>query len=1668
MAPGVGGKRKRGDRNFSQDSREDNLRPSPHRPGNLSLAQYSGYTQPPQHQDFNRDQYEARGGGRRRGVRGGRGGGFHRSPINSPGTISTQPRPLSGPPDTLSPSSIQAQPQAEAALAVPSQTKPLINNLGTQTVEQMPDLPLSFYGFVTDENRKNWSQFGRKVVVAAGHEACEAEDVITLYSIFQELVTSASHGLLDAFDAGSVVKDILEWSPDQESSTDAMVDICTIDASSLFLDCLSTLTEASPLDPNSLQSLVLATGIAPQLMRQILDTPLLESLGFIRSTFVRVGIRQQTNLLYRQSNYNLLREEAEGYSKLTTELFATSSGESLSSEVIGETFERVKGMIGAFDLDVGRVLDVTLDVFAAVLVKQYRFFVKYLRASSWWPKDRTAEAYSFQRALSTLPKWALPGSAGKPMNEVEKEDLALARRDRDKEFWQRAKEVGIAAFFEIGGRRASQGELDIALNNADSLISSEREEDRAWLTMTKTVPPPGNKVAAQILGFKLRFYSSNARDESDVLPVNLIYLAALLIKIGFISLRDLYIHLWPAEDAMEKVREEKTKENAEKEKLSRSGGVGNALMNAGALTDDTINPREAREAARLQQIDAMKNLSSKTENSTESTAQKSQPYKEDLPEPAEQKVQLLKSLLCIGAIPESLYMLGRFPWLIDAFTELPEYIHRILHHCLHQIYEPLRPLKDCSGLREQSKVLEPDMSTAGKGQIRFVDAPPRKTMRWAQLDRDDTNEAIDYKFYWDDWSDSIPVCQTVDDFFVLCSTLLSYSGVKIGQDISLLLKLCRIGNRSLDDDPSESNKARWIDLSKRYLVPALSLTKRNPGAVNEVFDLIRRFSLATRYSIYAEWHQGPTSRLPDIKAAFDRTKADTRDVLKRISKTNIKPMARALAKVVYSSPGISFQVAINLIEAYDNIAETFTECARYFTYLAYDVLSWSLITAINGGGKSRVQQDGMLTSRWLRALSTLIGKVYKRYSVMSPVPICQYVSHQLLLGNSVDLIVLEEFLVSMAGITSDTNYNENQILSMSGGELLQAQTLMQLLDRRHECRGTGKRLARCLMESRIGGQLLIAIARERRRCVFSVPDEDAPSKLLGNVFDEVHRILTQYLDFLRSSFSTSEFDTLVPPVADLIVESKIEPGIAFWISRPSINAAMAEYDAKNAVKTPELKKSTKELSEPDSRIELEAVNSGEDVEMTLEETLPDSNGAKGNDTVATPQNGALEDGKSEPESKGGDKLAENGLTALSESITPVVQSTVHGAHPVLISMMDKVCSTLPKDLWQMMSKSFYVTFWQLALGDLHVPQDQYEEEVKRLRKRKIAINNFQTDPKAREKEMKAVDDLEDHLSREQKEHIKHYTITRQRLTKDKNSWFAGAWSKLAELNTALIEYCFFPRILISPMDALYTFRIIKFLHASGALNFRTVGVLDHFFKEKRLTSMLFLCTAKEAENLGRFLNEVLRDLGRWHADEGVYIREAHGSGKDGVNHSLRGFCRKSAEKTDDCIFLGYEDFRRLLLKWHINLYKALKACFRSGEYMQIRNSINVLKSVVLHFPAVTWMGKILGESIALVTQKELKRMDLNIAATSLLVNLRRREKEWVIPQAFSIVCSSKPFETKMTDDLQTESATNGANAARSTSAKPSIQKPESDSNKQLNPQAPSFQPDLQSSLVNLA
>lgn len=1576
MAPGAGGKRKRGDRSWSGDSGNDSQRPSPHRPGNLNISQYQQGQQPTQPRDFG----ENRGRGGRRPSRGGRQP-FGRRISDSQNSPETPKDTTMSPPAATSAKEVSElmQTNGVAAAAKPL-PPPSPSPAPTQiSAAEPPPPPLPYaYEYATQDVVDKWMTTGKQSLIGRGTKARSEEDTTTLASIFQEILRAAFDGRLPATEAGTAVKEIIgedTASEDVDMAGGIETPGAEFDLRSLFLDTLSIMTDGETSNP-ALRPLVFSTAISPALLRLELETPLLQALGLVRDTFARMGIRKQTNLLYRQSNYNLLREESEGYSKLLTELFTTSNNEPPSSEVVEDTFERVKAMIGAFDMDVGRALDVTLDVFAAVLVKQYRFFVKFLRASSWWPKEDNLRNIECGIKYWGLPNWAQPGSAGWVTTDEERAELTKVNEERDRVFWDRVKEIGIRAFFEIGRQPTNPDVLKRSISDLTGR-SEEEEETKKWIEETGTLPPKGNRVAAQLLGFKLRFYSSPARDESDVLPDNLIYLAALLIKVGFISLRDLYPHLWRPDELMDALKEEKIKEKAERERAARPGGGINALMMAGALADDTLPaPRreiETRPATPAKEQEAEK---AKTEE------------REALPEPSDQKVLLLKSLLAIGALPEALFILSRFPWLMDGYPELPEFIHRILHHCLSKVYGALRPLASSNQFKDQKQIPSPDQSGVPKGQVRLSDAPPRRVLRWAQLDKEDTNDGTDYRFYWDDWADNIPICQSVDDAFSLCSSFLNVSGYKIGQDPSLLTKLARIGKDSLSKDNSEANKTRWKDLCKRLLVPSLSLTKANPGVVNEVFDLISHYPREVRYNMYAEWYFGQISRLPDIKSAFDQARAETKDVLKRLSKTNIRPMARALAKIAYANPGIVINVAISQIESYENLIEVVVECARYFTYMGYDILTWSLISSLGQKGRSRVQEGGLLTSRWLNALATFAGRTFKRYSVMNPTPVLQYVVEQLRHNNSTDLIVLEQMISSMAGIITDTNFNDNQIQAMAGGELLQAQTILQLLDKRHESKTTSRRLMKALTDSKLAGQLLIAIAQERATCVFKESENTSELKLLGNIFDEIHRILTQYLDLLRSNLPVAEFDSFVPGLASLISEFGIEPEVAFWISRTSLCHKVAELDRV----TQEEAKKRKNESDSSSKTadgDVEMVDDGEatDKEGAAAHTESAMDVDKETQVAATETNG----------------VAPTGASTTNVDAVPW--------HPVVQELMEQVKDSLSPETWEIVGLPFYVTFWQLSLYDVHIPQKAYEDEIERQKKRVIAIGNDRSDvsmagTQRKEREKKQITELQERILEENKHHLKSYGQTRARLQKEKDRWFFGMRGKHDALNVAILEQCLLPRLLLSPIDAFYCFKMLKYLHNSGTPNFRTVGLLDQLFRDQRLTALIFQCTSKEADNLGRFLNEILRDLSRWHAEKAVYEKEAFGTKRD-----LPGFAMAVDPEGKPATFLDYEDFRRLLYKWHRLLASSLKTCLNGGEYMHIRNAISILKAIVQYFPAVNWIGRDMLTSVNNLSQTD-ERDDVKIPAASLIGDLNRREKKWMLPQAFMIV--SQPSTHRQT------------------------------------------------------
>jgi THO complex subunit 2 len=1428
------------------------------------------------------------------------------------------------------------------------------------------------YENLTDEKLASWSEQGRKEVVDHGIQSRDDFDITELSSLFQEFIRSVIEGRLKPEDAGLCVKEVL--GPD---SKEMIKDSFSFEPHSLFLDTLSVVMDnETGLFRPQLRDFLIATGISPALMRQILDAPFLQQLGLIRETFIKLGIRQSTNLLYRQANYNLLREETEGYSKLTTELFTTSSTEPPSAETVQLMFERIKGLIGTFDLDVGRVLDVTLDVFAAVLIKQFRFFIKLLRVSSWWPRSRL-ESTSVHY-MGGLPNWAMPESEHWMTSEEDEATISEQRQQRDTDFWDRAREVHLDAFFELGGRRVAESDIK-RLGETDAEDETTADSELNWMRITKTLPPPGNRVAAQLLGFKLRFYTSNARSKEDILPANLLYLAALLIKVGFVSLVDLYPHLYPLDSGMEALREQRMKELEEKERQNRPGGGMNALLMAGALPDDTLpNPpttSRVRDANTKHEADA---------KATNTAASDDKPA---LDEPLEQKVTLLICLLTIGALPDSLYILGQFPWLPEAYPEILDRIHRILHHSVEKVFQESQPVSE-RPMECPAKMIAEEQPPGRRNQpVKLSKLPVKRPLRWPFPAKLSTNDNSDYRFYWDEWADNIPVCQTVDDVFTLCTTLLNISGVSIGKDEALLSKLASIGAKSLAEDKSQQNLDRWQDLLRRLLVPALSLTKANAPVVNAVWGLLSQYPIHARYAIYAEWYEGQISRFPAMKAAFARTRLETLGTMKRVSLTNLSDMAKALAKTSYSSPGIVFKVALDQIEAYANLIEAFVECAKYFTNLAYDVLVWSLMSSLGGKQRSRTQETSiLLTSKWLQALSKFSGRVFKRYSIMDPTPVIRYVNDQLYRGNSTDLIILKDLISSMGGVVQTVDFTDDQIMAMSGGEVLRRQTLINFQDKRFDSAKSGKRLMQALIESRLAGPLLINISQYRQSAIFNIPEDEAHIKYLSSTLDDSHQILIQYLDLLRSNLDPQGFDALVPTISQLMDDYGLDVSLAFLIGRDSLahymfptekdsqkqlqSSADAPVDGEGDVSMAESKpvNGTPVATEPDEK-------------MAVDQTDGDDR----NSVAAQLTNGQ---GRSTP-------------VQILEIVQPIIES---------------IQASAPSTVWQSISPEFYVIFWALQLGDLASPGDSYKHEHTRIVAQSQEVMRDRTDMSRsgmnkKEAKKARLKGTADSLLEEMQNHQEKITRNRVYMMRRFKSWFPGSLTKVHIISDAILEQCLLPRLVLSASDAEYCHKMIKFLHERSAPNFKLMSLYDRLFNANRLRSMIFTCTVREAEHLGRFLKCVLRDLSVWHKDKAAYEKEAfygRGTQKDRI---LIGFATAFDDEGKPKSFIEHDQFKDLLYGWHKNLNTALKSCLGGMEWMHIRNAITLLKGVIDHFPAVDFMASQFSKQLKTITDREAAskpgasgeeghRVDLSVAAQTALSELQRRKAKWVLVQAF--------------------------------------------------------------------
>jgi THO complex subunit 2 len=241
-----------------------------------------------------------------------------------------------------------------------------------------------------------------------------------------------------------------------------------------------------------LQSLIKTNLVSIDLAIELVDKNVLQDTAVIANSQILATrtVRINTGLLYKQQKFNLLREENEGYAKLSHE-FNVALSELPKSGFIDvshiatksdELLTVVNALIGYFELDPNRVLDNILDICSQNLLSHARFILYFLLHSPWAPIS-----------LAVDP----------PFSSVDQTEKR---------------------------RRLDSIQHDFSGHFREAMSKQG-----------------GSILVAQLLGFKLRFFSSitGTRDRSHVSPESLIFLTALLIKSGFVKLSDLYPYVYP-------------------------------------------------------------------------------------------------------------------------------------------------------------------------------------------------------------------------------------------------------------------------------------------------------------------------------------------------------------------------------------------------------------------------------------------------------------------------------------------------------------------------------------------------------------------------------------------------------------------------------------------------------------------------------------------------------------------------------------------------------------------------------------------------------------------------------------------------------------------------------------------------------------------------------------------------------------------------------------------------------------------------------------------------------------------------------------------------------------------------------------------------------------------
>ncbi|XP_049865529.1 THO complex subunit 2 isoform X2 [Pectinophora gossypiella] len=211
---------------------------------------------------------------------------------------------------------------------------------------------------------KSWEKSGKEQFIKTVTQYIKDDDKSPLFTKSGKLsgVSQSMYDLLLSGLRGTLKKDAV---------LSVLRDITALhaDVPSILLDVVCVLDAETCTDVHSEERMnfcyivrELESFMSDKLLKERLEIDTLQDVGTLKNkNFYTKFIKIKTKLYYKQRKFNLFREESEGYAKLIVEL-----NQEISEDTEWKTIlEIIQSLIGCFNLDPNRVLDIILESFEA-------------------------------------------------------------------------------------------------------------------------------------------------------------------------------------------------------------------------------------------------------------------------------------------------------------------------------------------------------------------------------------------------------------------------------------------------------------------------------------------------------------------------------------------------------------------------------------------------------------------------------------------------------------------------------------------------------------------------------------------------------------------------------------------------------------------------------------------------------------------------------------------------------------------------------------------------------------------------------------------------------------------------------------------------------------------------------------------------------------------------------------------------------------------------------------------------------------------------------------------------------------------------------------------------------------------------------------------------------